>query len=358
MISHRYGRALWLLLSLPLFLACSDRASDNNKKAATEHLVEITRAELREVSLQQTLPGTLQPIRSVNIFSQEEGLLISLPYYEGDRVSQGTEIARLDDALIRAELSKASANLKQAQLNLKRLKDLLPRKLASDDEVAKARTAVQVAQAELDHIAIRLEYTKITAPFDGTISARLVEPGDVIARLSHLLTLIDTSSLKATVYISELLLPLVKQDDAVSISIDALGDQQFAARVMRIHPVIDRDTRRGVIEVELTPVPEQALPGQLCRITINTHGKQRLMIPFDAMRNDSEGAFVFRIVDGKALKTPIRTGLKSGYDIEVLEGLQADQPIVLKGFFGLKHEQPVSIVGQDAPVTAAAQPTP
>ncbi len=356
-LNQRYG-ALLFLLTVFLLAGCNGggEQANKNKKQPPAHRVEITRAEIRDISLRQTLPGTLQAVRSVKVFNQEEGLLKGLPFFEGDRVSQDTEIAHLDDALIRAELGKASATLKQAQLDLKRIKNLLPRKLASEDEVAKARTAVEVAKSEVERQRIRLDYTHITAPFDGTISERLVEPGDVIGKLSHLLTLIDTSSLKATVYVSELLLPLIKINDPVSMRIDALGDRSFDARIMRIHPVIDANTRRGVIEVELTPVPEQALPGQLCRITLDTHKKPRLMIPFDAMRNDNEGAFVYRVIDDKAVKTPIRTGLQRDNQIEVLDGLKENDVIVAKGFFGLKNNQVVQIVNGKQPDSATAKP--
>jgi membrane fusion protein (multidrug efflux system) len=347
---HSLIRAIALLaLGLGL-LACSDDQAPKKPKTATEHLVETTFAQTRDISIRQELLGTLQALRRVQIFNQEEGLLIELPYYEGDRVKKGAQLARLDDALVRAELGSASANLKQAQLDLKRIQNLLPRKLASEDEVAKARTAVDVAKAEVDQLKIRLDYTRIHAPFDGTISERRVEPGDVIPRLSHILTLIDTRQLKATVYISELLLPQISKGDAVSIKIDALGDQRFAAHVNRIHPVIDENSRRGVIEVILDPVPQRALPGQLCRITVDTRKQPRLLIPFDAMRNDNEGPFVYKIVDGKAIKTYIRTGLQHEFDIEVLDGLQAGEQIISKGFFGLKNKKPVKIVNSTTQV--------
>ena len=340
---------LLTLITLTIFFsACSEESTTQKPKAGSGHLVEVTQAVVREVSIEKTLPGTLQPVRSVKIYTQEEGLLNQLPFFEGDLVNKDTLIAQLDDAPIQADLAKANANLKQAKLDFKRIKNLLPRKLASEDEVAKAQTAVDVAQSEVTQNTIRLNYTKITAPFDGIISERFVEAGDVIPKLDHILTLIDVSSLKAKVFISELLLPLIKQNDEVTMTIDALGDQQFDARIMRIHPVIDEDTRRGIIEVELNPVPEGALPGQLCRITLSTLTKQRLMIPFDAMRNDNKGSFVYKVVDGKAVRNYIRTGLQSGFDIEILDGVKANDVIITKGFFGLKNNKPVKIISSES----------
>ena len=175
---HNLSRALLLihllLIGVLTTTGCSDQPATSKQRQKSAHLVEVTQPELREVSIDKTLTGTLQAIRSVQIFNQEEGLLTKLPYYEGDVVEQGEQIAQLEDASVRADLAKATANLKQAELDLKRLKDLIPRKLASEDEVAKARTAVDVAKAEVIQNQIRLDYTKITAPFTGTISERLV----------------------------------------------------------------------------------------------------------------------------------------------------------------------------------------
>ncbi|MCW8955593.1 MAG: efflux RND transporter periplasmic adaptor subunit [Gammaproteobacteria bacterium] len=342
MYCHNKYKVLGLILTFFIITACSDDQAAKNQKTRPVHKVLTVEVASQQVSIQKILPGTLTAQRKVQIFNQEEGLLTTLPFYEGDRVAKDSLLASLDDALIRAELSKATAALKQTKLDLDRVKNLLPRKLASEDEVAKARTAVDIAQAELNHQQTRLSYTRIRAPFDGIISERNVEPGDVVPVHSHMLSLIDTSSLKARVYVSELLLPLIKINDPVTIKIDALGDAIYSGQVIRSHPTIDANTRRGIIEVELSPVPEGALPGQLCRISLNTQTAERIMIPFDAVRHDKDGAYVFRVIDNKAIKTSIRTGVQSDQIIEVLDGINIGDRIVNQGFFGLKHNQAVS----------------
>lgn len=342
MCSHDKYKVLGIILTFFIISACSDDQADKNRKPQPAHKVLTVEVTTQQVSIQKILPGTLTAQRKVQIFNQEEGLLTALPFYEGDPVSKDSLLASLDDALISAELNKTTAVLKQAKLNLDRIKNLLPRKLASEDEVAKAKTAVDIAQAELNHQQTRLSHTQILAPFDGIISERLVEPGDVVPVHSHMLSLIDTSSLKAKVYVSELLLPLINNNDPVTIKIDALGSATYSGRVIRSHPTVDANTRRGIIEVELSPVPEGALPGQLCRISLTTQTAERMMIPFDAVRHDKDGAYVFQVVDNKALKTPIRTGVQNDQAIEVLDGLSLGDRIVSQGFFGLKHNQLVS----------------
>ena len=351
MISLRSSRALLLFVTLLALFACSDDTTTAKKRKKTPHLVETAQANIKPISITKTLPGTLETIRSIKIFNQEEGLLIRLPYYEGDPVKKGDLLARLDDALVEADLNKARASLKQAELDLKRLKDLVPRRLASEDEIAKAKTAVDIAQSELDQNQARFIRTKILAPIDGIISERHAEPGDVVPVHSHLLTLIDTSGLKAKVHVSELLLPLINQGDTVDITIDALNQAadtpeekaRFKGRITRVHPTIDPATRKGVIEIELDPVPEDALPGQLCRITLKTQNRNRLMVPFDSVRHDNRGAYVFQVKDGKAIQVFVNTGLENESEVEIIEGLKESDSVVIKGFFGLKHKAEVSV---------------
>lgn len=343
MIIHKKFKGLSLFAILLLISACTDEPGTDKKKATTAHQVEIATAIHKQVSIEKTLPGSLEAVREVSIFNQQDGLLTELNYYEGDQVKQGKVLATLDDALILADLNKTQATYKQSKLDFKRLKNLASRKLASDDEIAKSQTILDIAQADLQRNKIRLSHTRITAPFTGTISQRLVEPGNVIQLHTHILSLVDISSLKTKIYVSELLLPLIQQNDQVNIKIDALGDQLYNGRVIRSHPTIDANTRRGIIEVALSPVPGGALPGQLARITLKTISKARLMIPFNAVRHDNTGAYVYRIEDDKARQTYLRVGVQDKQEIEILDGLKENDAVVINGFFGLKDNKAVEV---------------
>jgi len=340
-VTHKYQTLLIFLLSALFITACGDSDSGKTKRKKPAHLVETIVAKYQDISSSRTLPGTLQAIREVQIINQAPGLLLKLPVYPADSVKTGDTLAQIDDTLIKAEVQKAQASLNQAKVDLRRLNDLAPRNLASESEVAQAQTRKDIAESELQLKQTEFKHTHIRAPFDGIISARLTEPGDVIPMHSHLLTLIDTSSLKAEIHLSELLLPLIKAGNQVEISIDALGKQTFAGKIQRIYPSIDKDTRRGTIEVILNPVPADALAGQLCRVTIITQAKSRLMIPYTSVRHDKEGAYVFILLNSQAQRVNITTGIQQDQQIEVLSGLNPEQEVISKGFFGLKNKMKV-----------------
>jgi membrane fusion protein (multidrug efflux system) len=178
------------------------------------------------------------------------------------------------------------------------------------------------------------------------ISVRNKEPGDLVAKHTHLLTLTDPGSLVTEIHVSELLLPYLKLDDPARVQIDAIGNRILEGRIMRIHPELDPVTRQGIVEVILQPVPEGARAGQFARVTLETARVERLVIPFLAIRHDKDGEHVFLLnPDNSARRTRVRSGIRLAEEIEILEGLEPGQQVVTRGFLGLaegKLVKPVS----------------
>ena len=263
--------------------------------------------------------------------------MTSLPFYEGDSIKKGDILLRIDDKLLRAQFDKARATLAQAQQDLKRLQKLRNKKLVAEDEVNRARTALNVAEAEQRLLATRISYTSLASPINGIVSERLAEPGDVAPRHTHLLTLIDTETLITEVTVSGLLLPILSVGDTVDIQIDALPKKVYQGSILRIHPTLNASTRNGIVEVILDPVPVGARPGQFCRVKLLSRTAERKLIPFSAIRQDSDGSYVYSVDEkNKAVRSRITTGLRFADRIEVLSGLDAGQRIISKGFLGLK----------------------
>jgi membrane fusion protein (multidrug efflux system) len=335
-------------LAIPVLLlsACGSDSSDKPRKprSRSAHLVEIVTARRQSVSLKTTRTGTLKPERIVRIFNQEEGRVVFLPHRPGDKVRKADILLRLDDALLRAEFAKASATRKQAQLNLSRIRRLVRKRLSSDDELTRARTALTVARAEESLLRTRLGYTVARAPFSGVITERKLEPGDIAPRYTHILTLIDPASLITEVDISELFLPHLKKGSPVRVRIDALGSKVFTGRILRIHPDVNPRTRQGRIEIRLDPVPQGARGGQLCRVTLSTPHVNRVMVPFGALRRDQKGQYLYTIANGKARQIYVTTGVRLGNRVSILTGLKADRPVIIRGFLGLKHGKKVKAV--------------
>ena len=326
---------------------CTQEVESRPKPAPQKqpHLVELAPVVVDTLRITSVYTGSLRHRQTVRIFNQEEGRVLRLPYYEGDSVEAGTVVLELDDALIKSELRKAKAVRREAEANRERLRRLLDKKVVSEDEYVRAETAVEVAKAEEAILETRLGYTRVTAPFDGVVAARLVEPGDIVPRHTHVLTIVDPTSLITELGVSELLVPHIQIDDRVDVRIDALGDQHYSGGVLRIHPELDPQTRQGRVEVEIEPVPDGAQSGQFVRVTFNTTALNRKVIPFAAMRRDREGEYVFAIDAHKHVhRTAIRSGRRLADRVEILDGLRVGERVVVRGFLGLSDGEQVEPV--------------
>lgn len=340
------------LLAAGLLMLVGLAACDNDAKPPVQeskkdrsHLVEVAVAHQAELAHEAVRTGTLEANLEIKIYNQEDGRVTQLPVYEGDRVQRGQVLVRLDDALLKAQLDKAVATRQQAQQDVDRLQRLIQKRLVSEDELARATTALKVAQAEEELLRTRLDYTTIKAPISGVVTNRLVETGDIAPKFTHLLTLIDPGSLITQVEVSELLLPLFAPGDPVRVRIDALGEKEHPGRIRRIHPTVDPRTRKGIIEVELSPVPDGARAGQLCRVRLTARARERLVIPFAAVRRGQDSEYVYIVDDqGKAQRRAIRTGMRQELQVEVLEGLAAGDAVITKGLLGLRDGMAVKKV--------------
>jgi len=338
-------RLIYPIACLLLLNACGEsQNSGASRPQRPPTRVEVTTVVQQQEGQSVIRSGTLEAERQVKLITEEEGRIAELPVHEGDRVSTGQLLLRLNDSLIRAELRKAHAQRQQAALDVHRLEKLKRNQLISDDELARASTALDVARAEEELLQTRLTHTLIKAPFAGVVSARLAEPGDAVTSFTHVLTLTDESHLLAKLQLSELLLPAVSVDDPVTLRLDALGDRQFKGHILRIYPNIDPVTRQGTLEVLLDNPPPEARPGQLCRATLQLRPQPRLVIPFTSLRRDTQGEYVFVLdAENKVKRTPVISGLNLGEQIEIVQGVEQGQQVVSNGFLGLSDGMQVSI---------------
>ncbi len=333
-----------ILIFTGLINACDEQEAPKKQISRTLPVVETVHVVMQSLNHRMTLTGTLEPGRTVHFYNQAQGMLIQLPFHEGDQVNKGDLIAQLDDTIFKAEYNKAEATFKQARIDYGRLEKLAKTNLTSKELLIRAKTRVALDRAEYNLQKKRLSYTQIKAPWAGTISERLVEPGDVLPLHTHFMSLIDNNSLIVKVALSELYLSKVNTGDSIRYQIDALGKQTWTGKILRIYPQINAQTRKGLIEIQLDPVPENARPGQLARITLSTANENILVIPLSAIRYDQMGAYVFSInAENKIKRQTIITGQKYPAKMEILEGLKVGDRIVKKGLFGLRSGKKVTV---------------
>lgn len=355
-VRESFATTLFLSLLISLSLTACD---DTNKSSISghraekvTHRVEVVLAEKKPVFLTQTVSGTLEAVTKIRLYNEESARITKMPYYEGDFVKKGDLLIQLDNALLKTDVDKARASKEQAKVNLGRLKKLLPKKIATEEEVANARTVLDLAIAEEKRQKTRLRRTSIKAPIDGLITRRLYEPGDLLAQQSHIHTIIDPTKIRLKASLAERWIPLVRNDQPVSLRIDALGDKAFTAHVERVHPTISVGTHKGIVEIILDPVPDNAKVGQFVRAEIKLKATNRLVIPVHAIHYEPEGAYVYRVIeDDQSVPTAEKVFFEQGQQFgalsEALTELKVNDKIVTRGYLGLRDGKKVEIANSD-----------
>lgn len=229
--------------------------------------------------------------------------------------------AALDEATRAEQVMRSQLKITQQQLSSTR---------AGGSDMAVAETALSQAQAGAELARARLRYSQVLAPAAGTLIARNVEPGDAVQAGKVLMVLSPEGETQVVVQIDEKHLNLLKVGQTASVSSDAYPDQRFTAELMYINPGVD--AQRGSVEVKLRVPQPPAYVRQDMTVSVDIEVAKRsqaVLVPTEAVHNlDSPEPWVMKVVSGKAIRTPIRLGLRSQGMCEVLEGLAANDQVL------------------------------
>ncbi|MDH5518037.1 MAG: efflux RND transporter periplasmic adaptor subunit [Gammaproteobacteria bacterium] len=330
------GFAIAIIATGLLLSACSDDTSDTAKRKKKPHRVSTeTLLPLNSV-IERRFNALIVAPNTITISNQIAGTILKMPYRPGTPVKKSDVLVQIDDSLTRAEYKKALANLQKADQDLNRIKKLIPRQLASAEELSAASTDKKLAEADLTLKKIQLNRSLIKAPFDGVISQRFIEPGDTASINQPLLTLVDNQQLIARSAIPEALITMVSRDKPVKIKIPALS-LTLEGKISTLYPTVDSNTQQVTVEARFEDSSTVLFPGQFAEMILSYQPQSSLLIPVNAVQYDTEGAWVYRLdTANKARKIRIKTGKNINNRIEVKSGLNAGDSVVTRGFVGLR----------------------
>lgn len=303
--------------------------------------VFVTQPTVQSISQTITLTADIQPINQAAIYSQVSGYLDSISVRRGYRVKKGQVLATINDTTYRAQLQQAQATRDYTCLNANRYKKLLAKNLVSHDSYDLAREQCRQAQASVDYAAKELDYTRITAPFDGYIFNRMVDPGATIpastaavaSNQSPLFTVVDIHLVKIVVSIPESDVRYLRIGLPIHVQADAYPGRIFPGRITRMNPALDVQTRTLAVEIDM-PNPDGALkPGMFARAILHLRTvKDALVIPRDAVVRRKGKTFVYRVDPGRILhRVPVVLGIQGGSRVQVTEGIFSSDQIVVPG---------------------------
>lgn len=342
-------------------VTASKGAGDGGGASRSPQVAPVEVAAARQVQATNDIRalGSLQSDETVRIAPEIAGRVQEVVFAEGQPVKQGDVIVKIDDALVRAELSQAWARLTLAKANNDRARTLSRSGSVTERTSDEAQANFETATAEVELARTRLEKHTLRAPFDGVAGVRAVSVGAYVTVGAPIVNIEKIDQLKVDFKVPELFLSAIAVDQEIFIDVDALPGRRFKGVIYAIDPAIDVNGRALSIRARLRNEDGALRPGLFARIVIRGLVKRDVvMIPESAILPRGGETFIFRIENDKAVETRVKIGDRRDGEVEIVEGLKGDATVVTAGQQRLRDGSPVEIVSAGQPQQARPQQRP
>lgn len=322
--------------------------------------VSVTTVKTKSDSWTQSIlsVGNVVSDKAVNITPQLSGQVMTINFKSGSKVNKNDVLVQLNDRLLQASLATSAANLKLAQLEYSRQKQLLKTHSISQNSVDTAFAKLTTSQADMEYIKTQIDFMKIKAPFSGVVGLRevnlgdFVQPGNVIVELQN----VDKQYIDFSV--PEVYLSKIKDGQQVNFKTDSYGDKEFTAIITAIEPSVDNESRNLDVRAVITSKKIQFVSGMYVEVSVITNDVTAVIpVPVVAVAYSLYGdtIYVVKHESDKGNKTETSSDGKtqfSIYNVErrkvnigqrrngwvgVTSGLMADEQVVTSNQQQLKE---------------------
>lgn len=340
---------LSVLLTALLLVGCKGGDQSPGAAAAKKESapipVEVTALERGDVFAVYSGTASLETDADALVVAKVAGEVVEILAEEGDRVTEGQVLARLDGDRLRLEMERARANLRKLEQEYNRSIELFERGLVSSGAFEGQKYELEALRAIYRLAQLEYSYTQIRAPIAGVVSRRFIRTGNTISVNEQAYQVTELDPLIAYIHIPEREFRRLEPGQSAELTLDAIPGQRFKAHVQRISPVVDPVTGTFKVTMEVPDQGGRLKPGMFGRFNIvwDTR-REALLAPRVAIVDDDVSDSVFVVVDGKAERRPVRTGYTRGALVEILDGLTGDEEIVVIGQAGLRDGANVEVV--------------
>jgi membrane fusion protein, multidrug efflux system len=301
-----------------------------------------------------TLPGEIRPYQEATLYAKVAGYLKNITVDKGDQVKEGALLAEIEVPELIAEQARDKAEVEVAEIDFRRLSESQKKSpdLVIPQTVDDARGRQDIAKANLEKTETLLNYARIIAPFSGVITRRMVDPGAFIpaatsggpAQSAAIVTLTEFRRVRLQVAVPEVEAALVKVDQPVKLTVEGLPGRTFEGSVTRFSFALDEASKTMLTEIELPNPTLQLRPGMYATVRIGVERREdTLLVPAEAVVSEKAGASVFILSSNKAKKTRVQSGFNDGTNVEIVEGVNPDQQVILLGKQALNDGQAVTV---------------
>jgi membrane fusion protein (multidrug efflux system) len=287
--------------------------------------------------------GTLVANEEVDLTSETAGKVVKINFEEGSHVKKDDLLVKINDDDIVAQLERAQYQLQLLSDQLERQRILLEKDAVSRESFDKVQTDYNMIAADISLYKARIEKTEVRASFSGVVGFRYVSDGSFVQPGTKVARLVDNLSLKVEFSIPEKYVPLPLMGSDVTFEVEGFTDI-FQANVYAVDSKVDTKTRTIALRARYDNHKELLFPGMFASVTlITSKSSSAIQIPSEAIVPEMSGKSVWVVHDGKAVSTPVETGVRDDLMVEVLSGIHAGDTVITTGLMQLRPNIPVHI---------------
>ena len=305
--------------------------------------VSIYLAKMEKIDNVVYVSGTILPNEEVELKAEASGRLMSLDLKEGSNVIIGQRIAKLKDTDLQAQLKKLEFEEVLAKQIEDRQKKLLEINAISKEEYEASTSKIKTIGADKEVIRAQIDKTVIKAPFSGKIGLKYISEGAFLSPGTSVATLIQTDPVKIDFTIPEKYSGEIKLGNTIKFSPDGQENANFLAKVVAIDPKVDVNLRTLKIRALAKNSNGKLIPGMFVKVEADLKAQNSIMIPTEAIVPILKGKKVFVLKNGKAKEVLVITGLRTDKKIQVTDGLQTGDSLIVSGIMALKDKANVKV---------------
>lgn len=319
-----------IILLLTGLIACKGKKKEaNTNKPPQNTIVDVLIAGTKSVQNVIEVNGTTVANEMVTLHPEISGRLIYLNVPDGKAVVAGTLLAKINDAELQAQLNKSKVQLELAQKTEERLRKLLQINGINQADYDAALNNVNNIKADIELIKAQIDKTIIKAPFSGVLGLRQTSPGAYVTPQTTIATLQETNKVKLDFTIPEHYATLIKKGSTVYFT-TTNHNLQRKATIIATEPEINTDTRN--LKVRAIPEGAAISPGAFVKVYLkNGVASNNIVIPTSAIIPEASTKKVVIVKDGKGKFVEIKTGERTATGVEVLNGLNVGDSVVVTG---------------------------
>ena len=333
-------RRISILLTALFLAGCGREEVAKAPEALAPVTVTRQAVERREVPVFEEVVGTVRPRKAAQVTAKVTGRLLEMTAIPGRKVKAGDLLAKLDVGELDAALARAEAALGQADRDLARFRSLRDSGAVALAEFEQAEARQRMANATVAETKTMVQNASVTAPFDGTVTRKFLEPGDLASPDRAIFAMEDSSLLQLEIHVAEAMAGSITLGSKFRVEVGGAG-AEIEGFVSELSPSADVGSRTFLVKLDL-PLHEPLRAGQFGRAFIPRGHRAALLVPSNALISRGQMDYVFTVAQNVARLRIVSIGATREDSTEILAGLDGGETIVLSPPANLRDGQPLT----------------